>query len=197
MSDTGERQNLVGLLEKIGASSTEGEVSLADVREAIGRRSFGPLLMIVGLLSVLPTGLIPGMGYATATLMIVLFTGVLVGKREVWLPAFLKRRRIGRERVEREVERLRPWAARLDKVSRQRLSALLKPPLLQVLALAGIFMAATMYPLGPFPFGAFPAGGASILIGIALTTGDGAFALAGLAAGALGVLATFGIISLF
>jgi hypothetical protein len=196
MVETAERQNLADLLEKIEGCASGGEIALADVKEAFGRRSFGPLLMIVGLLSVLPTGLIPGMGYATATLMIVLFAGVLFAMKEVWLPGFLMRRSIGKDRVEREVERLRPWAERIDRISRPRLEALLKPPLLQVVALAGIIMAATMYPLGPFPFGAFPGGGASILIGLALTTGDGLFALAGLGAGILGVLATAGAVSL-
>ena len=76
----------------------------------------------------LPTGLIPFMGYATATLMIILFGGLLFGMREAWLPAFLRRRTIGRERIEREVQRIRPWANRVDSISKPRLGARAAPP---------------------------------------------------------------------
>ena len=52
------------------------------------------------------------------------------------------------------------------------------------MAVAGILISVSMFPLALVPFGAFPAGLSMLLIGLALTVRDGVLAILGIAIGA-------------
>jgi hypothetical protein len=50
MADASQVQNLTGLLETLeDAGDGDTPVSIADIRDQLGVRSFGPFLLIVGL----------------------------------------------------------------------------------------------------------------------------------------------------
>lgn len=191
-----QKEDLVALIDKIKNNIEGDDVSVADIQEALGRRSFGPLLLIAGLLAILPTGLIPGMGWGTGTIMTVTFAQLLVGAQRLVLPGFIKHRSLKRETVEKTLERVRPWAEWMSRYSGPRLDFLLRAPFLQLVALSGLAMALTMFPLGSVPFGAFPGGVSSIVIGIGLAVRDGLFIAVGILLGVLGILLSGWLITL-
>lgn len=88
MSKQREPSNLKQLLARVCAAPPEGNrVSLDSILRVIGRRSFGPLLLVAGLVMVLPViGNIPGVPTAMGV-FVLLTTGQLLFRREyIWLP---------------------------------------------------------------------------------------------------------------
>ncbi|MEX0584193.1 MAG: exopolysaccharide biosynthesis protein, partial [Natronospirillum sp.] len=63
MRDRSEPTNLEEILDRIGQAEKDGgkETKMDDVMAEVGRRSFGPVLLVPGIITVMPVvGDIPG-----------------------------------------------------------------------------------------------------------------------------------------
>lgn len=189
-SDTG-KEDLVDLLDRLKDNLDGDTITMGDIVEAVGRRSFGPLFIIVSLLAILPTGAIPGMSILTGTIMLFLSVQLLFGANRVWLPGFVERRGLPRERLETSIEKMRPRADTIDRFVRPRLKALLNPPFIQLVAFGGVIVSLSMYPLALVPFGAFPAGLSLLVIGLGLAARDGLLIAFGIVLGIVGLVAAW------
>jgi hypothetical protein len=178
----GGGEGLTEMLDHLEAAPEGEEVSIGEIVEALGRRSFGSLLVIVALLAILPTGAIPGVSALTGALMLLFCLQVLFGQQKMWVPDWLARQTMGRERLETSVERARGIAGRIDRLLGPRLERFVEPPFVNVVALVGALLALTMFPLIPVPFGAFPASIPLIFFGLGLAARDGLVVLTGLVA---------------
>jgi hypothetical protein len=69
-------------------------VSVGDVMTIIGDRSFGPLLLVPGLIGLSPIGAIPGVPGVMAVIVMIVASQILVGMDHAWLPSGLTRRSI-------------------------------------------------------------------------------------------------------
>lgn len=180
-------ENLGGLLDRIKEKTDGDDIAVRDLVRALGRRGFGSLFVLTALLAVLPTGMIPGMSVLTGTVMLLLSIQLLFGSSRIWLPDAIMRRSIGRDRLIDSLERARPWADRIDRFVHPRLTFMLGPPMHQIVALLGIVLSLSMYPLALVPFGAFPAGVAFVVIGTGLMVRDGLVILGGVVVGLAGL----------
>ncbi|WMS44262.1 exopolysaccharide biosynthesis protein [Acuticoccus sp. MNP-M23] len=179
--------NLASLLDAI-ENDTEGEeVAVSDVVASLGQRAFGSLFVITSLVAVLPTGAIPGMSILTGTVMLLLSVQLLFGAEKIWLPRFIMTRAIGRERLVRSLHKAKGWARRIDRVIGPRMEFMLSPPFHQLVAISGIIVSLSMYPLAVVPFGAFPAGLSMLVIGLGLMVRDGLLLVLGIAIGFIGL----------
>lgn len=188
-SQTDTFENLGGLIARIKEKTDGDAVSVRDMMDALGRRAFGPVLVLTALIAVLPTGAIPGMSILTGTVMLLLSLQLLFGARQIWLPDSIMRRSIERRKLVASLDKARGVAERIDRFVHPRLTFLLGPPFHQAIALVAIIFAISMYPLAIVPFGAFPAGLAFIVIGTGLMVRDGLLILIGIAVGAVGLAA--------
>lgn len=178
--------SLTDVLDRI-EENTEGErITIDDLRRALGGRSFGPLFMIAALLAILPTGAIPGMSLLTGFIMLVLSAELLFTPDRIWLPGFVGKRSLPRQKVVNSLRKGRDRAERLSRLVRPRMEFMLKPPLLQIVAVGGIIAALTMFPLALVPFGAFPASVPLLVVGAGLTARDGLVLAVGLVLLAIG-----------
>ncbi|MEQ9285239.1 MAG: exopolysaccharide biosynthesis protein, partial [Marinovum algicola] len=82
---------IVDTLDDMAADRTS--IPFGDVVETIGAQGFGPLLLGLAALLVLPFGMIPGVGGAIGLIMAVIGIPIMRGRRGVWLPGFIRRRR--------------------------------------------------------------------------------------------------------
>ncbi len=92
MSDTQEATNLTELIHTMERMERENaQVSVDDVVHAVGRRSFGPLLLLAGLITLAPIiGDIPGMPTLMAALVLLTSVQLLIGRATflaTWLVA--------------------------------------------------------------------------------------------------------------
>lgn len=177
-----------GLGEVLDAllDSTEGQekLSIGDVLEAFGRRSFGPLILVPAILLTLPTGALPGVPLVLGALIALVAIEMLVGRGRPSVPSLFCRLRFSRAGVRKAREKISPILSAVDSIIQPRMRYLIRPPILQLAALTCIALALLLIPVEVIPFATAIPGSALILIGLAITAEDGLAMLVGLVASA-------------
>ena len=172
-------KEIVELIE----SSTEGmeQVTVGTVVEKLGSRSFGPILLLVGLatLAPLPSG-IPGVPTTMGALTMLIAIQLLLRRNHLWLPDFIARRSLNRKYVSKGISWTRPVVRLIDWMTRRRLMIFIGSRGVLVIAIVCLFVAFTMPFMEFIPFSANIAGITITLFGLALTAHDGLFAMLGL-----------------
>lgn len=178
MSERTEPSNLEGMLEGLSrASDGSGPVSVGEILDALGRRSFGPFLLVPALIAFTPLGGIPGLPTVLAVVVIVVAGQLLFGMKRFWLPGIMLRRSIERRRLRSSIGYLRPVARAVDKVIRPRLAWLTREPFVHVAAGLCVLVALTVPPLELVPFAGAVSWAAIGALGLALIAHDGILAL--------------------
>jgi hypothetical protein len=171
-------ESLSEMLERLlQADQGADKVALDAMLAVTGRRAFGPVLMIPGLVALSPLSGIPGMPTTMALLVILVCAQLLLRRDHFWLPRFILERRISRTGLHRAVRFLRPIARFVDDLTRPRLRALTDGEALYVVALVAMIIAVTIPPLELVPFAATIAGAALTAFGLSLIVHDGLIAL--------------------
>ena len=173
-----EPDTIEAVLERIELARTEdGHVSVDHILDSVGRRSFGPVVMFVGIILVTPLSGVPGMPTVMGMLTLLTLGQLILGRQHIWLPAWLIEREIPRDRLVRGMELLRPLARALDGLSRQRLVPLVKGIGLDVMACACVVIAFIMPLTEIIPFSSSLFGVALVAFGFSMLARDGAIAL--------------------
>lgn len=167
--------NLESLLDdsEEAARRAGGEVTVGQIMDSIGRRSFGPLLMLPALIAFTPLGGVPLLPTALATIAVLIAAQMLIGMDHVWLPQAVQRRGVDAGKLGKSVAWLRPAARVIDKLIRPRLDHLTQPPFVQAAAFVCVLVALTVPPLEIIPFGGTVSWAAIGLFGLALIAHDG------------------------
>jgi len=181
------------LLDRMDAAADAHQpTSVGDVLDAVGTRSFGPILLLAGLVMMAPVvGDIPGVPTLMGLLVVIAGGQFLVGRDHVWLPDWLLRRSASCESLKKGVRWTRPVARVLDRWSKPRLGWLTHGVGVLVLGLACFVIAAMTPMMEVVPFSANLAGLAVAAYGLALVARDGLIAALALAfsAGTIALLA--------
>lgn len=177
----------------IRAVDTDGEkVSLDAILEAVGYRSFGPLLLVAGVITLAPIiGDIPGMPTLMGVFVFMLAGQMLLQRERLWLPQWLLERSVRKKRLHKGLAWLRRPARLIDRWVRPRLTLLVQGAGRNVIAVVCLIVALAMPVMEFVPFSANGAGGALTAFGLSLTARDGLLALLALAI----ILGTFGAIA--
>lgn len=178
MIDEQQPQNLRSLLDQLGhAGEPDGPVTLDDMLEATGYRSFGALLLVPGLLVFSPLSGIPGLPTFFAVMVGLIALQLLIGRKHFWLPRWLLQRCVSRSKYRRALAFLKRPAKQIDRLLRHRLTFLTEGVAVYVNALVCVLIAATMPPLELIPFGNSLAGAALSCLGLGMMARDGAWVL--------------------
>lgn len=169
------------------------EVSVGEVLDQFGHRSFGPMILVPGALVATPLSGIPGFGTFCGLIVGLVAGQMVVGKPSPWLPAALKRRRLSRRRLDRAAGPLRRVAGWVDGLLAPRLGRLTRAGFARAIAAICLAIALAMPLLELVPLANSLAGGVIALYGLALVAHDGLLALLALvltaaAAAAIGLL---------
>lgn len=168
-----EGSDLTEVLDDV-VEEAEGErITLKEILQTFGARSFGPLILFLAFVAVSPIGMIPGMSMITGALLMIVCGQLLCFRTYPWLPAKLTSKEFSREKLTKTMEKARPWALKLDRILKERLVFLSEIPLLQVSALICFLLAITFFPLAFVPFGVLAPGLAILIFGLGLTVRDG------------------------
>ena len=120
------------VLDRLREAAEGEEVSIGDLVEALGRRSFPALILAPSLIAVSPASGIPGLT-TTVGLLVALFSAqMLRGRHCAWLPGFLARRRISPARLCKGIDWLRRPVGFLERASKPRLIVLVTRPFVLV-----------------------------------------------------------------
>jgi len=179
------------LLDDFALGDPKQVLQLGDLLSGFGQSAFGLLLFIGVLPAFIP---IPGVGGAIGgPLVILVGVQLLVGLSRLWLPGFIAQRGPHRSALITFRTLLSPWLARLEKLIRPRLHAVLDHKLALsftglLLILLGLLLAL------PIPFTNYVFGVLLLLFALALLERDGALMLVAWVAGGTAVI-VFGFLS--
>ncbi|SER42056.1 Uncharacterized conserved protein [Vreelandella subterranea] len=176
MDDPRKGSTLMDLIASLERMEQDAQrVSVDDVVHAVGRRSFGPLLLVTGLITLAPIiGDIPGMPTLMALLVLMVSVQLLVGRETFWLPGWMLKRSISRNKFDKGIYHLKKPARWIDGLLRVRLPWLTGYIGIRVTAVVCLMIALAMPPMEFIPFSANGAGLALSLLGLGLVARDGA-----------------------
>lgn len=171
-------QNLEELLDRITeAVDDKQQITFGSIVESVGRRSFGPLLLLVGVILTSPLSGMPGVPTSMG-IVVLLIAGQLLFKRKCcWLPHWMLRRGIETGKIHKAVKVLRSPASFVDRFLRPRLPLFIEGFCTYLISLVCAVIAIGMPMMELVPFSATGAGVALAAFGLALISGDGLLAL--------------------
>lgn len=185
--------DLTGLLDELqrAADDNGAKLSVGEILEAIGKRSFGPLLLLRGLLGMTPVAAVPSAPTIIAVLTLLVSVQLLFGRETIWIPRVLEKLSVKADRVRTAVKISRKPTRVVDRLVRPRLLTLTRPITDRIVAGVCALIALCVPPLEFLPFVAFVPSLAIAAIGLGLLARDGLLVLIALAvsSGALGLLA--------
>ncbi|QJQ94221.1 MULTISPECIES: exopolysaccharide biosynthesis protein [Halomonadaceae] len=163
---------LLDLLEEMSAE--RDEVSIDNIVEAVGRRSFGPLLLVAGLLTLAPViSGIPGLPTLAAAIILLVSVQLLMARDHFWLPKLMLNRSIASDKFTKALGWMRKPARGIDYLLKNRLVWMLSHKGVRIVAIFCVLIALAMPPMELVPFSANAAGLALALFGLGLMAKDG------------------------
>jgi len=175
---TAEIKNLEQLLDQLDTISEDAErVSLGIIMEAVGSRSFGPLLVMAGVILISPLSGIPGMPTTMGIFVFLIAVQLLFHRQHFWLPHWLFRRSMTVKSLGKAVNWLRPSARFIDRWLQPRLPVFISGVSQYLIAVICLLLAAAMPVMELVLFSASSAGAVFVLFGLALIAHDGLLGL--------------------
>ncbi|HEY0836567.1 MAG TPA: exopolysaccharide biosynthesis protein [Azospirillum sp.] len=177
------RRRASELLEDFLAHDHGERIALGDLVRILGDRAFGAMILLLAIPNVLP---VPGLSTITGLPIALVAAQMALGRNEPWLPRRVAAAGVEREAFLRVVRRAHPHVARIERrLLTPRLPALTTPDAERLLGVAILVLALVL--ALPIVFGNQPPAFAMALIALGLIEKDGAFVIAGLAAGVLAI----------
>lgn len=167
------------------AGQTEHKVSLQAVREAVGGRAFGPLLLMAGVITVTPLSAVPGVPTLLGLCVILIAGQMVLGLKQIWLPRWMLNMRVRAQQLEAVGRGLVKPARFLDRFVRPRLAFVTQGIGRRLVAIACIAVGLVTPLLELVPFSTAVSGAIIAIFGLGLTTRDGVIVLAALGGGGL------------
>ena len=169
---------LENVLERAIEEIEADEVTFGDVLELFGDRSFGPIIALLGLLTVIPPlGAIPGLPVVVGFVIILFSAQIIGGANHIWVPEFISKRSVSKEDLKKADRKAKPWLKRIDRLISERLDFLTGRWSIFLAAVMVTFLALTMIPLEFVPFAVAVPGSAIVLFGLAFVARDGVLML--------------------
>lgn len=179
-ADVDDEAALSRVLERLEAAVEGRAVSVGEVVEKLGRRSFPAVILVPALIAASPASGIPGLTAAVGLIVALVAAQMLWNRDAVWLPAFLARRRMSSQRLCQAIAWMRRPVAFADRFLRPRLTVLVTRPVV-FLPLALMLLLALFMPfMEIIPTSGSIAGIAIAFFAAALLTRDGLLVLLGL-----------------
>lgn len=186
-TDTGEIRTLEEVVARLDQAGQGESISVQDMLEALGQRSFAPLLLAPSLLLVSPLSGVPGAGTAGAVIIAVVAFHLMLGRERLWLPGLVLRRSVSRERLRQATRFLKRPAAFVDRLIGPRLTFLTRGFFPRVIGAICLAIALVMPPLELVPMTNSMSAAAISAFALALLAHDGLLALLALAAASAGL----------
>ncbi|MCZ0926988.1 exopolysaccharide biosynthesis protein [Halomonas janggokensis] len=176
-------QSLEQLLDRVSQSTRDNDqVSVGMVIESVGSRSFGPMLMLIGITLFSPLSGLPGMSIFMGSFVLLIAVQILIGRKQFWLPHFILNRSIGRRKLQKALHWLNKPARSIDRVLKPRLTFLVRNGGSYGIASLCIVVGLCMPFMELVPFSSSAAGLALLALGLALVVHDGLLVLLALGA---------------
>ncbi|QXT39119.1 exopolysaccharide biosynthesis protein [Gymnodinialimonas ceratoperidinii] len=187
---------LSNLADDVAEAAKEEDGQVDKMVQSAGASGLLPIMTLLGLLLVSPLSGIPLFSTSMGLMIALCAAQTAMGRDKLWLPDFLRRRKVKPGRVVSAMDRVHSVAEWLEARATSRLTWLSEPPsrlvFLCVAALYGVLM-----PLMEFiPFTSSFLGAAVLLTGLGLLLRDGILLLLSILPALIAVGLIFGLVVL-
>ncbi|MGF1550816.1 MAG: exopolysaccharide biosynthesis protein [Sphingomonadaceae bacterium] len=181
--ETRDEHPLETLLEDaLGGDNGGGKVTLGDIFDAFGDRSFGPVVALLSLLVILPPlGGVPGFPALVGLLIVLLAGQQLLGREQPWIPGRVRRIGFRRDKAVKARDNAVKVARRIDPLLAPRLQWAAGQTARLAAALCCILLSILFVPLELIPFAVALPASAVLFFGLGLAARDGLLMLIGFA----------------
>lgn len=169
----------------------EHEAEVGRVVAAMGSASFIPVMLLPALLVLSPASGIPGLSSVCGLTIALIGAQMLFGRRHLWLPGWLLRRKLDGPKTDKALATLAKPAAWIDRHTGRRLLWLTRRPFDKIVLLACILAGGIMPALELLPFTSSILGAAISVMTLGLLVRDGLLVLIGL--GFIGAAVSLGV----
>ena len=175
-SEPSDLSELLDVIEDVAGENRE--VSFGQLYDAVGHRSFGPLLLIAGVIVLMPVvGDIPGVPTIMGAVVVLIAAQLLANREQFWLPRRVLRASLRSSKVCKGVGWLRKPANFVDRLLRPRLDRFVTGTWVFVIAATALVIGLAQPFMELVPFSANGAGVVLTAFGLALIARDGLVAL--------------------
>lgn len=168
------QRRLSSIVEEL-AGNAEGSVSVRQIRDVLGDRSFATLLLFFALINMLP--LPPGTTLVLGLPLVLISLQMISGRPSVWLPEFLLGKSIKADQFRNLSDKLVPRLRRLEEIVRPRYWPFANSKTAERIVGIAALLLAILVTL-PIPFGNWFPALACALLGLGLSERDGALLVA-------------------
>lgn len=180
MSKASKPHNLIQMLDRLQNNISDTErVTVDAMLDAVGRRSFGPILLLAGLIPASPLSGVPGIPTFTAIAIFPIIVQLLMGRNQFWLPRWVLERSVDQVKFTKALNSIRRPARWIDRLIHPRLEFLTEGISVYCVSILCLFIVLMMPPLELTPFANSLSGAALALFGLALISHDGLLVLIG------------------
>jgi hypothetical protein len=159
------------------APREDGRVYVGDIMHALGTRSFGPVLLVPGLIGLSPIGAIPFVPLVTSAIDVIIAAEILMRFHHFWIPDVLANRRIDQRRFQAGLHVIYPTARVVDRFLFTRFKLFTDGPAAYVIAFL-IFLVSLVTPIIELvPLAGIVPNAAIVAFALALTAHDGLWAI--------------------
>jgi hypothetical protein len=181
--------SLSQMLTQIARDDSRDRICVRDLLLAMQDRAMGALIFVFAIPNAIP--LPPGASSILGAPLLFLTAQLALGRRP-WLPRVIADRCMDRAHFASLVSRIAPWLQRGERLLRPRLEVLTRPPMEYLVGTICLLLAIVLFL--PIPMGNMPPAAAISLFALALLERDGVWILAGLAATAVAIAITWGVL---
>ena len=174
--------NLEEMLDRIEAAAKgKKRVTFNALYKEVGGRSFGPLMLLAGLVTLAPfVGDIPGVPTTIGLVVIIVSSQMVIGRTSFWLPGILLNRSVSAAKLRKALTWLQRPARFVDRLVRPRLLAVTSGVATRVIASLCLLVGAAMPAMDFVPFTGNVAGLALTAFGLSIIAHDGVLAIGAL-----------------
>jgi hypothetical protein len=151
------------------ARDAHGPVSIGHIRDALGNRSFAPLLVLFAAFNLLP--LPPGTSAVLGLPLIIVASQMVYGAKQTWLPSYVSNRSLSAETFRYMMEWIIPRLVRIERVIRPRYWPFWRRQGDRFIGCVALLLAIVV--TLPIPLGNWLPAFATALLGLALSERDG------------------------
>lgn len=173
------------LLENVVVVYRSNTISIGEIKNSLHERGFGVLLAIAALPLCLPVPVPPGYTTLFSIPLFIFSIQMIIGMQAPWLPAWIEKKEIKRESLEKLVIKANPWLKKIEKRLQPRLTYISVHTWERIIGIFSFVFALSISL--PIPLTNFPPGWGILIMSLGLLSKDGITILIGMIVGTIGV----------
>lgn len=160
-------------------------MTVGEIKNALHERGFGILLAIAAIPICLPVPVPPGYTTIFSIPLFIFSIQMVLGMRVPWLPAWIEKKSIKRESLEKIITKANPWLKKIENRMQPRMTYISVHTWERIIGIFAFVFALSI--ALPIPLTNFPPGWGILVMSLGLLNRDGVTILIGMIIGTIGI----------